>query len=46
MCTRTIFGKAEIILWRIDEHHFWIETGRSFATYVWSLLAEARLELE
>jgi heterotetrameric sarcosine oxidase gamma subunit len=43
-CTRTLFGKAEIILWRLDETAFHIETARSYAAYVWALLEEARRE--
>lgn len=41
MCTRTIFGKAEIILWRTGPAMFHIEVWRSFADYVAGLLAEA-----
>lgn len=39
MATRTVFLKAEIVLWREDEARFRIEVWRSFATYVWDLLA-------
>jgi len=35
MCTRTLFGKAEIVLWRTGEAQFHIEVWRSFARYVW-----------
>jgi sarcosine oxidase, subunit gamma len=45
-CTRTILGKAEIVLWRIAQARFHVEIGRSFAAYVWRLLDEARRELE
>ena len=41
MCTRTIFGKAEIILWRHDTETFRIEVARSFAAYVLAFLREA-----
>jgi sarcosine oxidase, subunit gamma len=44
MCTRTILGKAEIILWRRDAEMFHIEMGRSFSAYVWRFLEEARCE--
>ena len=44
MCTRTIFGKAQIILWRLDVELFRIEVARSFARYIWDLLEEARRE--
>jgi sarcosine oxidase subunit alpha len=43
-CTRTLFGKAEIILWRRGEQEFHIETVRSFAPYVWVCLEAARKE--
>jgi sarcosine oxidase subunit alpha len=43
-CTRTLFGKAEIVLWRRGEQAFHIETARSFAPYVWACLQEARRE--
>jgi sarcosine oxidase subunit gamma len=40
MCTRTVFGKAEIVLWRPAEQVFRLEVWRSFATYVVELLRE------
>lgn len=40
-CSRTIFGKAEIILWRISENEFRIECWRSFSDYVWKYLMDA-----
>ena len=40
-CTRTVFGKAEIVLWRRDTESWHVETWRSFAPYVEALLAEA-----
>jgi heterotetrameric sarcosine oxidase gamma subunit len=43
-CTRTLFGKAEIILWYRDDAEFHIETARSYAPYVWALVEEARRE--
>ena len=43
-CTRTLFGKAEIILWRTAPEAFRIEVWRSFAPYVLGCLAEARRE--
>jgi heterotetrameric sarcosine oxidase gamma subunit len=43
-CTRTVFGKAEIVLWRTEEEKFRIEVARSFARYVWGCLDEARRE--
>ncbi len=44
MATRTLLGKAEIILWRTAADVFRIEVGRSFAPYVWHCLEEARRE--
>jgi heterotetrameric sarcosine oxidase gamma subunit len=44
MCTRTLLGKAEIVLWRTGAEEFRVEVARSFATYVWGCLEEARRE--
>jgi heterotetrameric sarcosine oxidase gamma subunit len=44
MCTRTAFGKAQIVLWRTGDESFHIEVARSFAPYVWACLEEARRE--
>jgi heterotetrameric sarcosine oxidase gamma subunit len=44
MCTRTVLGKAEIVLWRTATETFRIEVARSFAAYVWACLEEARRE--
>jgi heterotetrameric sarcosine oxidase gamma subunit len=44
MCMRTVFGKAEIVLWRTATETFRIEVARSFAPYVWACLEEARRE--
>ncbi len=41
MCTRTVFGKAEIVLWRQDAERFHVEVWRSFAAYVCGLLERA-----
>jgi sarcosine oxidase subunit gamma len=38
MCTRTLFGKAEIVLWRIAPQSFRLEVARSFLPYVIGLL--------
>lgn len=46
MCTRTVFAKAEIVLWRTEEQRFRIEVWRSFAAYVSRYLAQACGELE
>ncbi len=45
MCTRTILGKATIMLSRPAPEIFHIDVGRSFARYVWQFLDEARGEL-
>jgi heterotetrameric sarcosine oxidase gamma subunit len=44
MCTRTLLGKAEVILWRTGADAFHIEVARSLLPYVWACLEEARLE--
>ena len=45
MCTRTILGKADIVLWRTGADAFHVEVWRSFAAYVTRFLAEASREL-
>ena len=44
MCTRTLFGKAEIVLWRTATTAFQIEVARSLASYARQCLAEAQKE--
>ena len=44
MATRTLFTKAEIVLWRRDADTFHVEVWRSFAPYLHGLLAEAARE--
>ena len=44
MCTRTLFGKSEIVLWRTASQAFRIEVWRSFAPYVVGCLEEAGRE--
>jgi sarcosine oxidase subunit gamma len=46
MCTRTVFAKAEIVLWRTAPETFRIEVWRSFLPYVLGSLAEATREYE
>ena len=41
MCTRTVFGKAEVMLWRRSAERFHLEVWRSFAAYVHGLLERA-----
>ena len=40
-CSRTVLGKVEVILWRVEETTFRLECWRSFADYVFDLLALA-----
>jgi sarcosine oxidase subunit gamma len=44
MCTRTVFAKAEIVLWRPAEQVFRLEVWRSFSLYVVQLLHEVARE--
>ena len=39
--SRTIFGKAEIVLFRTGKESFRLECWRSFAPYVWTYLLDA-----
>jgi sarcosine oxidase subunit gamma len=43
-CTRTVFAKAEIVLWRRSESCIQLQTWRSFVPYVTGLLALAAKE--
>jgi len=45
MCTRTVYLKAEILLWRTSADTFRLEIWRSFAEYVVGMLNESALEL-
>ena len=45
MCTRTVFAKAEIVLWRTAADCFHIEVWRSFTDYLLTLLREISHEL-
>ena len=44
MCTRTVFAKADVVLWRTRSDAFHLEVWRSFAGYVSGLLAEIATE--
>ena len=44
MCTRTLFAKADVVLWRTGENVFHIEVWRSFADYLCRYLAQAGAE--
>jgi sarcosine oxidase, subunit gamma len=41
MCTRTLFGKADILLWRTGATEFHLEVWRSFSDYILGCLREA-----
>jgi heterotetrameric sarcosine oxidase gamma subunit len=43
-CTRTLFRKVGIVLWRAEAELFRIEAARSQAPYVWQCLQEAARE--
>jgi sarcosine oxidase, subunit gamma len=45
MCTRTLVGKAQVVLWRLAVDSFQIHTFRSFADYVWRFLEQAAADL-
>ena len=45
MCTRTVFAKADIILWRTEAESFHVEVWRSFAPYFTGLIAEIARDL-
>jgi sarcosine oxidase subunit gamma len=45
MCTRTLVGRTEAILWRTGETAFHVEVWRSFCDYLVGFLDEARREL-
>ena len=41
MATRTLFDKAEIVLWRLGETEFHVEVARSFSPWLAAALEEA-----
>ena len=45
-CSRTIFGKIEIVLWRQDNETFHIEVWRSFSDYLWTYLLDAAKDVD
>lgn len=45
MCTRTLLGKAEIVLWRTAAQNFRLEVWRSFVAYIHLFLVEAARNL-
>ena len=44
-CTRTVFAKAEIVVWRTGLDAFRVEVARSYCRYVVDLLGEVAREL-
>jgi sarcosine oxidase subunit alpha len=44
MCTRTLLGKAQVLLWRLSADVFHVDVARSLLPYTWACLEEARLE--
>jgi sarcosine oxidase subunit gamma len=45
MCTRTLFAKADILLWRTAPDTFHVEVWRSFAEYLTALLVEVSRDI-
>lgn len=46
MCTRTLYAKAEIVLWRVAPSTFRVEVWRSFAPYLVEHLAVALADVD
>ncbi|MGA3157889.1 MAG: sarcosine oxidase subunit gamma family protein [Steroidobacteraceae bacterium] len=44
MCTRTLYAKSEIVLWRTALQAFHVEVWRSYTEYLTALLAQATQE--
>lgn len=40
-CSRTVMGKIEVVIWRMDEEAFRVECWRSFSDYALTFLSEA-----
>ena len=40
-CSRTVFGKVEVLIHRIDQVTWRVECWRSFSQYVWDLAADS-----
>jgi sarcosine oxidase subunit gamma len=45
ICTRTLFDKAPIVVWRVDAERYHLEIERSLALYLHAMLIEARASL-
>lgn len=46
MCTRTLFAKADVLLWRTGPDAFHVEIWRSFSDYLLGALGEAAREFQ
>ncbi len=44
-CTRTVFARSEVLLWRLADTAFHLEVWRSFSDYVWRGLERAGEDL-
>jgi len=44
MCTRTVYAKSEIVLWRTALQAFHVEVWRSYTEYLTAMLAQATQE--
>jgi sarcosine oxidase subunit gamma len=45
-CSRTVFGKMEIVLFRTEEQTYRVECWRSFADYCFGMLAEGAADAD
>jgi sarcosine oxidase subunit gamma len=45
-CTRTVFDKAEVVIFKSEQHRYAMAFWRSFAPHVWGLLAKTAREIE
>lgn len=45
MCTRTLFAKADILLWRTGAESFHVEVWRSFSDYLSALCSEVARDI-
>jgi len=45
-CSRTVFGKMEIVLYRTSEESYQVECWRSFAEYCFGMLAEGAADAD
>jgi sarcosine oxidase subunit gamma len=40
-CSRTVYGKSEVVIWRTDENTYHVECWRSFSDYVFKYMEQA-----